>query len=354
MSIRSRDSFAAARGVIARAIDERAFPAAVAEVGDATRPVWTEAFGQLTFEAAAPSATSDTIFDLASLTKVLATTPLVMQLVERGTLGLDDPVSRHLPAWAGRERDGVTLRDLLAHCSGLPAYRPLYLRERGDAAFQSVICALPLEYAPRSQSRYSDLDMMLLGFILGGSSGLPSRLAGLLQQMRVADPLQFDPPARWRTFIAPTAQDPYRGRLLVGEPDDANAWALDGAAGHAGMFGTAPAVGAFARHLLQVLDGRTGAFQRGTLETFIARRDDVPGSTRALGWDTMKETSSCGSRMSPRAFGHPGYTGTSLWIDPERGVYAVLLTNRVHPARTNVTIREVRRAFHDAVFDALD
>jgi CubicO group peptidase (beta-lactamase class C family) len=196
--------------------------------------------------------------------------------------------------------------------------------------------------------------MMLLGFILGGSSGLPSRLAGLLQQMRVADPLQYNPPARWRTFIAPTAQDPYRGRLLVGEPDDANAWALDGAAGHAGMFGTAPAVGAFARHLLQVLDGRTGAFQRGTLETFIARRDDVPGSTRARGWDTMKETSSCGSQMSPRAFGHPGYTGTSLWIDPERGVYAVLLTNRVHPARTNFTIREVRRAFHDAVFDALD
>ena len=119
------------------------------------------------------------------------------------------------------------------------------------------------------------------------------------------------------------------------------------------LFGTAAAVGAVARHLLQVLDGRTGAFQRRTLEGFITRRADVPGSTRALGWDTMKATSSCGTRMSARAFGHPGYTGTSLWIDPERGVYAVLLSNRVHPWRTNFAIREVRRAFHDAVMEAL-
>jgi CubicO group peptidase (beta-lactamase class C family) len=347
------ERFAAARGVIAGAIAAAAFPAAVVEVGDATHPLWAEAFGTLTFDSAAEPAALDTVFDLASLTKVLATTPLIMQLVERGTLGLDDEVRAHVPEWRGADRAAVTIRDLLAHCSGLPAYGPLYLRERGDAAFAAAIAATPLAYLPRAQSTYSDLDMILLGLMLGGSAELPLRVAALLQQMRVADPLQYRPPALWRRRMAPTAQDPYRGRLLIGEPDDANAWALGGVAGHAGLFGTAAAVGSVARHLLQVLDGKAGVFQRRTLELFIARRTDVPGSTRALGWDTMKETSSCGSRMSARAFGHPGYTGTSLWIDPDRGAYAVLLTNRVHPWRTNFAIREVRRAFHDRVMEAL-
>ena len=350
---RSPDPFAAARGVLAGAIEAGACPAAVVEVGDATRPIWTEAFGRLTFDPGAEPAALDTVFDLASLTKVLATTPLLMQLVERGVLALDDEVRSRVPEWHGADRAGVTIRDLLAHCSGLPAYRPLYLRERGEAAFTAAVCAMPLEYGPRTRSVYSDLDMILLGVLLGGAAELPRRLAALLQQMQVVDPLQYRPPSLWRRRIAPTAEDPYRGRLLRGEPDDANAWALDGIAGHAGLFGTAGAVGTVARHLLQVLDGRTGAVGRQTLDLFITRRADVPGSTRALGWDTMKETSSCGSRMSPRAFGHTGFTGTSLWIDPDRGVYAVLLTNRVHPRRTNMTIREVRRAFHDRVMAVL-
>ena len=158
----------------------------------------------------------------------------------------------------------------------------------------------------------------------------------------------------WRRETAPTERDAWRGRLLLGEVHDENAWALGGAAGHAGLFGTAAAVGACARHVLQVLSGRTGAFARGTLETFIARREEVPGSSRALGWDTMLPTSSCGTRMSPRAFGHTGFTGTSLWIDPDRAVYVALLTNRVHPTRANDAIRSVRPAVHDAIVEALD
>ena len=342
------------RRVLADAVEARAFPAAVVEVGDATRPLWSEAFGRLTFDADAAAAGEDTIFDLASLTKVLATTPLLMQLIERGAIGLDDPVARHLAEWKGVDRADVTIRDLLAHCSGLPAYRPLYLRERGDEAFRASICALPLEYPPRSRSLYSDLDFMLLGFSLGGAAELPGRLEALLRQMSVVDPLQFRPPAIWLKRTAPTARDLWRGRLLAGEADDLTAWALGGAAGHAGVFGTAAAVGSVARHLLQVLDDRVGAFRRETLETFITRRGDVPGSSRALGWDTMLPTSSCGTRMSSRAFGHTGFTGTSLWIDPERGVYVVLLTNRVHPDRLNAGIAQVRPALHDAVIDALD
>jgi serine-type D-Ala-D-Ala carboxypeptidase len=346
--------FDPARDVLMDAVAARAFPAAVVEVGDATRPIWSEAVGRLTFDDDSPQAETDTLFDLASLTKVLSTTPLVMQMVERGAIGLDDPVAQHLPTWHGDDRVAVTIRDLLSHCSGLPAYRPLYLRERGDTAFLHAISRLPLDFAPRTRSVYSDLDLMLLGFLLGGSTELPGRLTALLRHMSVVDPLQFNPPVQWRRRIAPTAHDTWRGRLLVGEVDDLNAWALGGAAGHAGLFGTAAAVGSAARHLLQVLDDRVGAFGRDSLLTFITRREDVPRSSRALGWDTMLPTSSCGTRMSPRAFGHTGFTGTSLWIDPERGLYVVLLTNRVYPNRLNAAIAGVRPAFHDAVMDAWD
>jgi CubicO group peptidase (beta-lactamase class C family) len=168
--------------------------------------------------------------------------------------------------------------------------------------------------------------------------------------MRIAGDLQFDPPAIWKPRTAPTRLSPHRGRLLTGEVDDDNAWALGGAAGHAGLFGTASAVGECARHVLQVLDGRSGAFSRELLRTFVSKRTDVPGSSRALGWDTMLPTSSCGTRMSPSAFGHTGFTGTSLWIDPERDVYVVLLTNRVHPEPGDAAvIKQVRRDVHDAV-----
>jgi CubicO group peptidase (beta-lactamase class C family) len=135
--------------------------------------------------------------------------------------------------------------------------------------------------------------------------------------------------------------------------DDDNAWALGGAAAHAGLFGSAQSVGECARHLLQILEGRRGAFQRESLLTFITRRADIPASSRALGWDTMLPTSSCGTHMSPRAFGHVGFTGTSLWIDPDAAVYVVLLTNRVHPTPDNDAIKQVRPAFHDAVMENL-
>src|SRR5207237_7107790 len=202
---------------------------------------------------------------------------------------------------------------------------------------------------PCSQSIDSDLGFMLLGFIVEGRARVPDRFATLLTQMGVVEEIQFNPPGLWRERIAPTENDPWRGRLLVGEVHDENAAALGGIAGHAGLFGTAAAVGSYARHLLQVLDGRAGVFRRATLEEFVTKRRDVPGSSRALGWDTMLPTSSCGTKMSPRAFGHTGFTGTSLWIDPERDLYVVLLTNRVHPTRDNDAIRTVRPALHDAV-----
>jgi serine-type D-Ala-D-Ala carboxypeptidase len=347
---------AAARAVITAGVEDRAFPAATVEVGTATNVLWQEAFGRLTYDADAALTRDDTVFDLASLTKVVSTTPLVMQQVERGAIGLDDPVARYLDAWRGTDREAVTIRDLLMHSSGLTAYLPLYRDHAGRAEFERTICTLPLEYTPRTQSIYSDLGFILLSFILDdlGSAPLPTRFETLARQLRVADRLQFDPPPQWRREIAPTEHDPWRGRVLVGEVHDENAWALGGASGHAGLFGTSAAVGAYARHLLQVLAGRTGAFARETLVTFVAKQTLVPGSSRALGWDTMLPTSSCGTRMSPTAFGHTGFTGTSLWIDPERGVYVAFLTNRVHPTRDNDRIKQIRPAVHDAIMEALD
>lgn len=366
------NKFSTAAGVLEEAVAQKAFPAAVIEVGDATRPVWRQAFGRLRFEAGAPATAEDTIFDLASLTKVLATTTLVMQQVERGALDLDDPVGRHAAAWQGADRAHVTIRDLLSHCGGLAAYIPFYRRLGSDpihGAYQGVespreggltlqfertICRVPLEYEPRTKSVYSDLGFMLLGLILERGATLPARFDAMQSQMGIVEDLQFHPPALWKPRTAPTEIDSWRGRLLVGEVHDENAAALGGAAGHAGLFGTAAACGQHARHVLQVLGGKAGAFQRATVDAFITRRADVPGSSRALGWDTMLPGSSCGRRMSPRAFGHTGFTGTSLWIDPDRGVYVVLLTNRVHPSRANEAIRQVRPAVHDAVMDALE
>jgi serine-type D-Ala-D-Ala carboxypeptidase len=345
---------AAVRAVVQRALDDHVFPAAVVEVGRSQMPLWRQAFGALTFEPGATPTSDDTVFDLASLTKVLATTLLVMREVERGRLGPDDRVAMHLPEWQLTDRADVTLRDLLSHCSGLQSHAPLFESHRGAEAFAQAIAAMPLAYPPRTTSIYSDLDFILLGVILENAAPLPEQFDTLRLQMGSIQDLQFHPPVLWKRRTAPTQFSALRQRLLVGEVDDENAWAIGGAAGHAGLFGTAAAVGECARHLLQVLDGRTGAFRRETVEQFVTKRGDVPGSSRALGWDTMLPTSSCGTRMSARAFGHTGFTGTSLWIDPERDVYVVILTNRVYPGAGDAdAIRTVRRAVHDAVMDAL-
>lgn len=341
-------NFPATARVVQQAIRDRAFPAAAVEVGRAERVLFQASRGTLSWDSDAAPVAPDTIFDLASLTKVLATTPIIMQLTERGRIGLDDPVGDHVPAWRGRDRDYVTVRDLLAHCSGLPAWRPYYQSRQGLESYVEAIAAEPLDYEPRTRSVYSDLGFILLGAIAGGETPLTDRFTTLLGQMNVVEEIQFGTPDIWRSRVAPTELDAWRGRMLVGDVHDENAWALGGVAGHAGLFGTAGAVGACARHLLQVLDGRLGAFSTNTLREFTSRTA-VPGSSRALGWDTMLPTSSCGRRLSPHAFGHTGFTGTSLWVDPEQDLYVVFLTNRVHPTRQNDLIGAVRRALHEAV-----
>lgn len=351
------DWFHHARDVLRTAVYARAFPAAVVEVGTATQVLWREPFGALTYEPDAPLATDRTIFDLASLTKVIATGSLAMRLVDQGRLRLDDPVGRWLPAWRGADRNDVTIRDLLAHAGGLTAWLPFYKDHIGRQDFERAICTLALEYRPRTQSMYGDLGFILLGFIIADAGGRPlaRQFAELFSGIVPAsEPLTFNPPHAWRADTAPTEVDAWRGRLLVAEAHDENAWALGGAAGHAGLFGTATAVGRFAQTMLGTLGGgaHVSPWRRETMTRFLTRAGD-PGSSRALAWDTMLPTSSCGTRMSAEAFGHTGFTGTSLWIDPAAGAYVALLTNRIHPSRDNDAILRVRPMLHDAVMDAL-
>jgi CubicO group peptidase (beta-lactamase class C family) len=320
----------------------------VADVGNSRGPIWCDAVGRLSYDGDAPAASVDTIFDLASLTKVLATAAIALVQVHEQRFRLDARVAALTPHWIGDDRADVTTRDLLAHCSGLPAHRKYYETFNGRHAFEHAICAEPLAYRPRSQSLYSDPGFMLLGFLLEDSGGpLDVQFRRWKGDAPITEPLAFNPPAAWRTTMAPTEVDPWRGRLIVGEVHDENAAALGGVAAHAGLFGTAAATGACARWWLTILN-------RWNEAPLFVQRSTVPGSSRALGWDTMLPTSSCGARMSPRAIGHTGFTGTSLWIDPARDLYVVLLTNRVHPTRRTEGIQAVRRAFHDAVIADLE
>jgi CubicO group peptidase (beta-lactamase class C family) len=329
--------------LIEAAIRAHAFPGAVVEVGGREAVRWTRAFGTLTYAPDSPHVTLGTIYDLASLTKVIATATQAMRAIDAGALALERRLAEYLPDWRGDDRDTVTIADLLEHASGLTAYLPFFRDHHGRTEFEHAICALPLEYPPRTQSIYSDLGFMLLGFVLADVGFPLTEFDGSAAQPRAVEEIRFNPPREQRERCAPTELDLWRGRLLQGEVHDENCWALGGIAGHAGLFGTAASMGAFAREILRRVQE-----EDPTLARFV-RKSDVPGSSRALAWDTMLPTSSCGTRLSPHAIGHTGFTGTSVWIDPGRDLYVVFLTNRVHPTRDNNQIQRVRRAVHDAI-----
>jgi CubicO group peptidase (beta-lactamase class C family) len=345
----------AAAAVVHDAVAAGTGTCAVLEVGDAGGVRSRVAAGRLSASPDAPEAGAGTVFDLASLTKVLATTLLAMRLEDDGRLAVTDRVHRWWPAWCGPGRDDTTIADLLAHASGLPAHRPLYAARRGAAALADAICRMPLDRPPRREAVYSDLGFILLGAVLerAGGAALGAQVSPLLRGLTEA-PLAYRPPAAWRARTATTGWDAWRHRTLTGEVHDGNAWAMDGVAPHAGLFGTAAAVGDVARAVLGALHGRpiAGLARPDTVRRYATRRTDVAGTTRALGWDTMAPTSSCGPFLSPTAIGHTGFTGTSLWIDDARDAYVVLLTNRVATGAPADAIRTLRRAVHDALFGA--
>jgi CubicO group peptidase (beta-lactamase class C family) len=286
---------------------------------------------------------------------VLATTTLAMRQASGGLLALDTPTRSRLPGFRGPDRDRVTVADLLEHAAGLPSHRPYYRRTSGRAGYELAIAREPLSYAPRTRHQYSDLGFMLLGFLLEDAEGrsLDDQFTAFVDTILDGVDLRFGVPGGGRGDTAPTEADPWRGQVLTGLVHDPNAAALGGAAGHAGLFGTAEAVGCFARWLMRLWRGeepRAFGISPGTLRRFVTR-GHVPASSRALGWDTMLPTSSCGAHFSKDSIGHTGFTGTSIWIDPVQDLYVLLLTNRVHPSGPGSpdAIRGLRVAVHDAI-----
>ena len=343
-------TFEQSTNVLTSALEAGLFSAVSAEVGSARGPTWTYASGRLSFEPGATVVAAHTIFDLASLTKVLATATLGVKLAAAGRLDLEAPISSLIMPWNKPDRAAVTVRDLFEHSSGLPAHRCYFEHRAGRPAYEAAIAAEPLEYRPREKSLYSDLGFILLGFILedAGGASLDRQFHDWRTEEGISDPIDFLPPLDWRSRIPLTGPDRWRGAIQPGDVHDENTAALGGIAGHAGLFGTAAAVGKIARWWLARLLGLAQEGDAAVARAFVIR-SSVPGSSRALGWDTMLTTSSCGERWSERAIGHTGFTGTSLWIDPPRDCYAVLLTNYVLRSTGRDKIRQIRRAFHDAV-----
>lgn len=353
-----------AGALLEKAVAEGVTPGGVLLVARRGAIALEGAAGRLTWDDGAPAVTPSTIYDLASLTKVIATTTLMMRRVESGALDLDATAAAYLPELEGRPVGDATLRDLLAHSSGLPCCTELF-RELGESLdrdevrrrYLEHIAASELEAGAHERAIYSDLGVLLVGEILERQSGRP---LDVLVQEEVLGPLTLrdtgylpDPALRHR--IAPTEPDDWRGRLPHGEVHDENTHALGGVAPHAGLFGTARDVATFAQAMLNggVHSGRR-IVNADTVALFTRRAELVPGSSRALGWDTPSDPSSAGRYFSARSYGHTGFTGTSLWIDPELELIVVLLTNRVHPSRENIAIRRLRPAIHDAVVMAID
>ncbi len=353
------------------------FPGAVLHVRLRGALVYHRAFGHAALTPAREPARLETIYDLASLTKPLATATALVRLVQEGRVRLEDPAQRHVEELAGSAIGEATLAHLLTHRAGLPAWKPLYERiaeeDRrtpgvlgGPAAQRlalTLIMAEPLSAPPGARGQYSDLGFILLGVLVERVSGsaLPAYCRQALFEPMGA-PLFFlgRRAAESRSaavpdaaLVAPTEDDPWRGRLLRGEVHDENAHALGGAAGHAGLFGTAAAVSAVVSHWLDGYLGRSPVLPSDLVKRFTARQGGIAGSSWAMGWDTPSSPSSSGSRFSAASFGHLGFTGTSIWVDPIKELEVVLLSNRVHPTRRNEAIKQFRPLIHDVIYDEL-
>jgi CubicO group peptidase (beta-lactamase class C family) len=350
------ERFSSAFGVLENAIGKQAFPACSIATTLRGELVALKAFGRFTYDPASPEVTSASLFDLASLSKVVATTAAAMILYERGLLDLEAPVTAIIPEFADEDalRRQVTLRMLLAHSSGLPAYEKLFQRAatREDLLQATVSTALAAD--PGTRAEYSDIGFIILGVVLERLAD--ERLDGFCQR-EIFGPLgmthtTFKPAAALKQSIPPSADDlTFRHRIIQGEVQDENASILGGVAGHAGLFSTAEDLAVFAHALL---NGGYPILRPATVELFTRRESEPEGSSRALGWDTPSAPSQSGKYFSSRAFGHLGYTGTSLWIDPERQLSIVLLTNRTWPDCQNQSIKKIRPAFHDAIVEALE
>jgi len=358
--------FAVAYRVLSEAIAAHAFPGCAFGVLAGGTVVLSDALGRFTYEEDSPEVVAETVYDVASLTKVVATTAAAMLLYQRGLLDLDMPVGELLPGFvversATEHARYVKVRHLLAHNSGLPGYVEFFKTAATPAALFRACLELPLEAEPGARAEYSDPGFILLGKAL---EVLTREYLATWVRREVFVPLGlsatgFCPGPGARAAIPPSEEDrTLRHRTIQGEVQDEHAWLLRGAGGHAGVFSNLPDLLRLAGEILRAgEEGASGGaraplFDKETVELF-AQRQSPEGSSRALGWDTPSKVSSSGRQFSRHSIGHLGFSGCSLWIDLEAEVAVVLLTNRTWPDRQSQAIKEVRPAFHDAVRAAL-
>jgi beta-N-acetylhexosaminidase len=343
--------------MIDRAIADSLFPGAVLAIVKGGMIVEHKTFGRQTFDSAAVAIDAGTMYDLASLTKVVATTPALMRLYDLGKFSLDDTVAKYLPAFAAGGKESVTIRQLLLHRGGLPPFRQFWTFCPDSLFAVDSVLATPVVARPGDTTIYSDIGMITLGKLVEKLSGMS--LSQFVQKeffvpLRMTGTM-FTPPPELRAHCAPTEIDTvWRKRLVQGTVHDENAEFLGGVSGHAGLFSTATDLATFAQMMLN--KGTYGGrryISEGTMYEFLGRRS--PGQERWLGWDMRAATgSSSGSHFSRSSFGHTGFTGTSIWIDPERSLGVVFLTNRVYPTRANRGLLGFRPRLHDAVIHALE
>ena len=341
--------------VVARGMSAGGYPGAAVVVGRKGYAVWEKGFGRLGWTRDARVSPTQTVYDLASLTKVVGTTTAVMILYDEGRIVLDAPVQSYLPEFTGGYRDSVTVRQLLAHRGGLPASRDLWRVARSPEEARRMVLETQLEYRPGMGFIYSDIGAILLGMIVEKVAGV-----GLDEflDVRVFKPLGmtntgFRPPTDLRDQVAPTELLPPRGYPIRGEVHDENAYVMGGVAGHAGLFSTAADLSIFAQMMLNGGEyNGTRIISDSTIRLFTQRA----GGSRALGWAMADGQWGSGRYLGENAYGHVGFTGTSLWIDRDREMFVILLTNRVHAARARrpaKVIADVRADLADAAAAAV-
>jgi serine-type D-Ala-D-Ala carboxypeptidase len=360
LSATSSDSFARALEdtigkVLTRAFSDSAFPGAIAVVGNHTGIVAQRSVGQLDW-APSPVPDEHSLWDIASLTKVTGMTTAMMQLVEQGRISLDAPLQRYIPEWRGPNKERVTVRHLLTHSSGLPAFKAYDKITQRPDSLAALMFATPLDTLPGIKMVYSDIGAYMLGRLVERISGetLDQYVVRHVFQPLGMNETRYNPPAEWISRVAPTEIDPLRGGLVRGKVHDERAYYLGGVSAHAGIFSSAHDLARLAEMYLNggTLDG-TRVVKAETIALFTAIQDSA-FSNRALGWEKPTGRNSAGHLMSSRAFGHTGFTGTSFWVDPSRDLFVILLSNRVNPTRANQKIGAVRVALADAVVSTAD
>ena len=350
-------NFAKVDSVIENAIKDHAFPGAQVLIWEKGETLLNKSYGHFTYDDNSPKVTKNTLYDLASLTKVIATTTATMICYDRKLFSLNDPVIKYIPEFGSNGKEKITVLNLLLHNSGLPAWKKFYETDSNSEEVIKDIYSSSLEYETGTKTVYSDLGIITLGKIIEKVTG--ERL-DVFCKKEIFKPLKmhstfFNPPDSLKKFCAPTEIDNYwRKRLLQGEVHDETSAMLNGVAGHAGLFSNTTDIAKLISILIDTGKLKEKQFiKESTIKLFTKRYSDE--STRALGWDTRSDSgSSSGDYFSNTSYGHTGFTGTSVWVDPQRNLFVILLTNRVYPTRQNIKIRKVRPELHNAVIKSLE